>query len=134
MTEWILIIHVVSAALLFGTGVGTAFYKLRVNQQNNVRLIAIFTKQVVFADWVFTGSAGVVQFITGIVLIYLKGYSSTAPWIMGGFTGYFIAGFCWFIVVYLQIRCRDLAFNALRDNKPLSVHYYRCYKLWWMLG
>jgi uncharacterized membrane protein len=37
---WLKIFHVISAAILFGTGLGTAFYMFYVNLQNNVSLIA----------------------------------------------------------------------------------------------
>lgn len=132
--EWVKIIHVISAAVLFGSGLSTAFYMLYVNQQKDIRLIAVATKQVVFVDWVFTGTSGVVQFITGMYLIFLKHYSPGLLWVAGGMLGYMIAAACWFPVVYLQIRCRDLAFDALKNNTPLPPLYYRYYRCWWMLG
>ena len=128
------IIHVISSAVLFGTGLGTAFYMLLVNQQKNCALIAQATKQVVFVDWVFTGSSAVIQFITGIFLVGLKGYSPMAPWLLISVLGYVIAGACWIPVVYLQIRCRDLAFDAVKNNTPLTKKYYRYYRIWWILG
>lgn len=131
---WIKIIHVISAAVLFGTGIGTAFYMFYVNKQKDIRLIAMATKQVVFVDWVFTGTSGVIQFFSGMWLIYLKGYSPTALWLMGAMIGYVIAGACWVPVVYLQIRCRDLAFEALRNNTSLNETYDRYYRIWWILG
>jgi uncharacterized membrane protein len=131
---WIKIIHVISAAVLFGTGMGTAFYMFYVNRQKDIRLIAMATKQVVFVDWVFTGTSGVIQFFSGMWLIYLKGYSPTALWLMGAMIGYVIASACWVPVVYLQIRCRDLAFEALKNNTSLNEKYDRYYKIWWILG
>lgn len=134
MIEWVLIIHVISAAVLFGTGIGTAFYMFYVNRQQDTQLIAYATKQVVFADWVFTGTSGVVQLITGLLLVHLRGYSFFSLWVLGSMIGYCVAGACWFPVVYLQIRCRDLAFEALRLNQPLTLQYHRYYKTWWILG
>lgn len=131
---WIKIIHVISAAVLFGTGMGTAFYMFYVNRQKDIRLIAMATKQVVFVDWVFTGTSAIIQFFTGMILMALKGYSPTLFWLMGAMIGYTIAGACWIPVVYLQIRCRNLAFDALKNNTPLDKKYYRYYKTWWILG
>jgi len=131
---WIKIIHIISAAILFGTSMGTAFYMFYVNTQKDIRLIAMATKQVVFVDWVFTGAAAITQFVTGFILVYLKDYSPTSFWIIGGVVGYMIAGACWIPVVYLQIRCRDLAWDALSNNTSLSATYYRYYKMWWILG
>lgn len=134
MFFWIKIIHVISSAILFGTGMGTALYMFCVNRQDNIELIARATKQVVFVDWVFTGSSAIIQFITGIILITLKGYSPFSFWIVGSVMGYVIAALCWFPVVYFQMRCRDLAFEALANKKSLPEEYARCYRAWWILG
>ncbi|OGT49060.1 MAG: hypothetical protein A3E82_01420 [Gammaproteobacteria bacterium RIFCSPHIGHO2_12_FULL_38_11] len=131
---WIKIIHVISAAVLYGTGMGTAVYMFCVNKQKDICLIANATKQVVFVDWVFTGSSATIQFFSGMTLIYLKGYSFASLWIIGSMSGYVIAGACWIPVVYLQICCRNLAFDALKNNTALPKKYFRYYKLWWILG
>lgn len=131
--EWLKIIHVISAAVLFGTGLGTAFYMLYVNFQKDIALIAYVTRQVVIADWLFTGTSGVIQVATGFSMVYLKGYSLSSLWIVGSIIGYSIAAACWIPVVFLQIRCRNLAFTALHTQAPLSASYYRCFMLWWIL-
>ncbi len=130
---WIKIIHVISSAVLFGTALGSAFYMLSVNQQKNIALIARATKQVVFVDWVFTGTSAVIQFITGIFLVGLKGYSPMAPWLLISTLGYLFAGVCWIVIAYLRICCRDLAFDALKNNVSLPKRYYRYYKARWIL-
>lgn len=134
MYFYIKIVHVMSSAILFGTGLGTAFYMFLVNQQKNVALIARATKQVVFVDYVFTGASGVIQFITGMALLGLKNISFSSLWIIVAMTGYLIAAACWFPVVYLQIRCRDLAIDAMKNNMALPQQYYRYYRIWWILG
>lgn len=128
------IIHVLSASVLFGTGLGTAFYMFYVNAKRDVALIAKATKQVVFADWLFTGTSGVIQAITGFALIYIKQYSLSAFWVSGAILGYCIAGACWLPVVYLQIRCRDMAYHALQVGRPLGRCYYYCFIGWVLLG
>ena len=128
------ILHVISTSVLFGTGLGTAFYMFYVNLQKDIKLIALATKQVVFVDWLFTGTSAIVQFFTGFALVSLKGYSFFSFWVYGSIIGYLIAGACWIPVVYLQIRCRDLAFDALKNNAQLPKQYHYYYKLWWMLG
>ncbi|PHQ78104.1 MAG: hypothetical protein COB66_09550 [Coxiella sp. (in: Bacteria)] len=132
--EWLKIVHVISAAILFGTGMGTAFYMFYVNFSQDIDLIANATKQVVFADWVFTGSAGVLQAITGFSMIALKGYSLKLPWIYGSIIGYLIAGACWLPVVWLQIRCAQLASNAAASQQPLPKRYHTYFRMWWLLG
>ncbi len=131
---WIKIIHIISASVLFGTGLGTAFYMFYVNFQKNVSLIAKATAQVVMADWFFTLTSGIIQAISGFILIYLKGYSLLSFWVMGSILGYTIAGACWVPVVWLQIRCRDLAMVAAKNNMPLSDEYKKYFNIWWLLG
>ena len=134
MYDFIKIAHIISASVLFGTGLGTAFYMFYVNSQENIGLIAKATRQVVFADWVFTGSSGIIQFLTGMWMVYLKGYSMGHVWIWGALLGYSVAGCCWIPVVYLQIKCQRLAELALVTKQPLSKAYRKAVKLWILLG
>lgn len=131
---WIKILHITSASVLFGTGLGSAFYMFYVNQQNNVTLIAKATAAVVLADGIFTTTSGIVQALTGFILVYLKGYSLLSIWVFGSILGYIIAGVCWLPVVWLQIRCRDLAFAASVNNTSLPPEYRKYFKIWWILG
>jgi len=131
---WIKIIHIISASVLFGTGIGTAFYMFYVNLQNDIKLIAKATAIVVIADWLFTLPSGLTQAITGFILIYLKGYSLLSFWVVGSILGYVIAGACWVPVVWLQMRCRDLAYFASENKLSLPYEYKKYFKIWWLLG
>lgn len=131
---WIKILHIISASVLFGTGLGTAFYMFYVNFQDDVNLIAKATAEVVVADWLFTLTSGIIQAITGFILIYLKGYSLFSFWVFGSILGYVVAGACWVPVVWLQMRCRDLARIAAMNNVSLSAEYKKYYTIWWLLG
>lgn len=134
MLVLIFILHIVGAAFLFGTGLGTALYMLLANRSQNIAIIAQATALVVKADWIFTGVWGVLQPITGVALLYLKGYSFTAFWVMGSITGYVIAGAFWLPVVYFQIQLRNMAFQALHAGTDLPPRYYRLYRYWFLCG
>ncbi|MBV8802240.1 MAG: DUF2269 domain-containing protein [Gammaproteobacteria bacterium] len=131
---WLKILHVVSASILFGTSMGTAFYMFYVNLQNNISLIVKATYAVVIANWLFTMTSGVVQVMTGFSMIYLKGYSFKSLWIIGSIIGYFIAIICWLPIVWLQMRCYDLALESFSSNRPLSALYRRYFKIECLLG
>ena len=47
-------LHILSSTLLFGTGLGTAFFMFFTNRSRDVRAIAVVTRYVVIADWLFT--------------------------------------------------------------------------------
>ena len=48
------VIHILSAAILAGTGFGIAFFKWIVDRTGNVGAIRVVSEKVVLADWMFT--------------------------------------------------------------------------------
>lgn len=131
---WLKFIHVISSTILFGTGIGTACNMLFAHRSKNIYLIAMTTKYVVIADWLFTVTSGVIQPLTGFWMVYLIHYPLDSPWIMWSIVGYIIAACCWFPVVYLQIKMRDFAAYAYETNTPLPAAYFRYFKYWFCLG
>ena len=132
--DFLKIIHIISACFLFGTGLGTAFYMFYVNLQKDIHLIARATRQVVFADWIFTGTSGLIQPITGFALVVVKGYSLTSIWVFGSILGYVIAGVCWAPVVWLQLRCAQISEQCVQSKEPLTKQYYQYFRIWVVLG
>lgn len=131
---WLKFIHIVSSTILFGTGIGTACNLFLAHRTRDVYIIATTARYVVLADWIFTGTSGFIQPITGFWMVYLAGYSLTSLWILGSIVGYLIAAFCWFPVVYLQIKMRDFAVAAHQNNTSLSPTYFRYFRYWFCLG
>lgn len=132
--DTIKIIHILSACVLFGTGIGTAWYMFCVNFQKDNALIAQATAQVVWADGWFTGITGTLQAVTGFALLYSKGFPFIHWWTISVTALYCIAAFCWFIVVYIQIECRNLARATCQSNTPLPQRYKRFFNVWILLG
>jgi uncharacterized membrane protein len=131
---WVKFFHIVSSTVLFGTGMGTATIMWFAHRTKDVRVIAATARYVVSADWIFTGSSGCIQPLTGFWMVYLAGYSLNSLWLWGSLLGYLIAACCWFPVVYLQIKMRKLSETALQTNSPLPPAYFRCFKIWFYLG
>ncbi len=127
-------LHIVSSTLLFGTGIGSAWYMLFANVSRDVRAIAVVSKYVVVADWLFTATTAILQPATGFYMIHLAGYPLHSKWIMWSIILYVIAGACWLPVVWLQIRMRDLAAEAARLDTPLPALYWRYFRIWVALG
>lgn len=123
MFYWVKIIHVVSAALLFGVGVATVIYYIYMHQQPSRSGIIKINQQIGYVDWVFIATAGMVQPMTGFMLIYLKNYPVTMTWWVMVMLGYALAGVCWFPAVYLRHQCLQLA----ESHDQLSTTYYRYY-------
>ena len=135
------VIHVVSSALLFGTGIGTAVYMFMAHQQQNLALRAKAYTQVVFADWLYTTSSGVIQAVTGFIMIYIRGYTLHQSsyqwhtlWVQGSVLGYIIAALCWFPVVYLQTSMCKMVTHAAQNHTKLPHRYHQYFRLWFILG
>ncbi|MFC1748301.1 DUF2269 family protein [Pseudomonadota bacterium] len=132
--EFIKWLHILSATLLFGTGLGSAFYKWAADRSGNLQAIVHTNKVVVNADWIFTTPTVVIQPITGVWLTYVQGIPLSEPWVMLTLLLYAVAGGCWIPVVWLQIRMRDMAMDSLNKNADLSNTYHRYTQRWFWLG
>lgn len=128
------VIHVVSSTVLFGTGLGTAFFKWAVDRSRSVPAIRVVSEKVVWADWLFTTPAIIVQAVTGIALAKELGYPVTHGWLLYAVILYGVAGLCWLPVVGLQIRMREMAREADGRAAPLSERYWRMARWWFWLG
>lgn len=127
-------VHIVSSTLLFGTGIGSAFYLFMANRSRDVAAIAFATRYVVIADWVFTTPSVIIQLLTGLYLVHRGGYSLTDSWVLWGLALYLFAGMCWLPVVWMQIRMRDMAQSALENGTQLPARYWRFDRWWIILG
>ena len=132
--EFIKWVHILSATLLFGTGLGSAFYKWCADRSGNLQAIAHTNRIVVIADWMFTTPTVIIQPITGIWLTNIMGIPLTEPWIFYAFSLYVIAGACWLPVVWLQIKMRDLAQISEANKTSLNSTYHRYARTWFWLG
>ena len=131
---WLKYIHILSSTILFGTGIGTACVMLYGHVRKNMDVRAGINQYVVFVDWLFTGISGVLQPITGFWMVYLAGYPLTSLWLMGSILGYVITAFCWFPVVYLQIKISRMTTYAAQTHSLLPPTYYYYFKIWIVLG
>jgi uncharacterized membrane protein len=127
-------VHILSATVLFGTGLGTAWFMWRADRSGDAATIAATARNVVLADWLFTLPAIVVQPLSGAGLVQMAGYSPTETWLLWSYGLYFLAGACWLPVVWLQIRMRNLAMSAVAAGAPLPARYRRYARLWFVLG
>ncbi|MGY1487889.1 DUF2269 family protein [Methylobacillus pratensis] len=131
VVKWL---HIVSSTILFGTGIGSAFYMLSTSLKADAREVAGVARLVVLADWVFTTPAIIVQPVTGFYLVHHAGYSVMQGWIIWSVALYLLAGACWLPVVWLQIRMHKIAVLAAHVREPLPPLYQRYLRYWVLLG
>ena len=127
-------VHILSATVLFGTGVGSAFYMFMANRSKDTASIAFAVRHVVIADWLFTTPAVIVQLASGIWLVRVAGHGFTDLWVLWALGLYLFAGLCWLPVVWMQLRMRNMASRALKGGTPLPALYWKMERWWVILG
>jgi uncharacterized membrane protein len=127
-------LHVIGAAVLLGTGAGIAFFMVLAHRTGEPATVAAVARMVVVADFLFTASAVVAQPITGLLLVWIVGYSLWEGWIALSILLYLVTGAFWLPVVWMQLRMRDLAEAAARAGEPMPPAYRRLYRTWFAFG
>jgi uncharacterized membrane protein len=128
-------IHVLGASVLFGTGLGIAYFMLMAHRTGHAGVIAVTARFVVLADLIFTATAVVVQPVSGWLLARSIGlWPLDESWIVLSLLLYVLVGLCWLPVVFIQIRMRELAHQAAVNAKPLPSAYHRLFRIWFALG
>ncbi len=128
------LIHILSAAVLFGTGAGIAFFMVAAHRSGRVETIAATARIVVLADFLFTAPAVIIQPLSGFALVMARGYSPFEPWLLAAYGLYALIGACWLPVVAIQLSIRRLAEAAEARGEPLPPDYHRLFRLWFILG
>ncbi|OJY89936.1 MAG: hypothetical protein BGP25_04905 [Lysobacterales bacterium 63-13] len=131
---WIKWLHILSSTVLFGTGLGIAYFMWMAHRRGDARVIAETARNVVVADALFTMPAVLVQFLSGIWLTQRLGIAWSTFWIKWALILFVLIGACWLPVLWLQLRARNLARAAVASGLPLSTHYQRVMRWWFWLG
>jgi uncharacterized membrane protein len=127
-------LHILSMVLLFGTGLGSAFYKWMADRSGHVGHIAVTNRHVVLADWIFTTPTVIFQPLSGLWMLSLLNLPLSTPWVAVSLGLYALAGACWLPVVWLQIRMRNISAQAATLGTPLPQIYWRMARWWFRLG
>jgi uncharacterized membrane protein len=131
IAKWL---HILSSTVLFGTGLGSAYYMFFASLTRDPRTICNVVRLVVIADWVFTTTTIIFQPLSGFYLTHLAGFALTSRWIVWTMVLYVVAGACWIPVVFIQIRMRRLAEAAAAAKSELPAAYDQLLRWWVALG
>lgn len=127
-------VHVLGALLFLGVGLGSAFYKFQADRSGDPRVVAWCQRQIVLADWLFTVPSALLLPVTGFWMVWLLGLPVSMPWITWGIVGYVVAGALWLPAVWLQMKMRRLAEQALADETALPAAFHKARRAWIALG
>jgi uncharacterized membrane protein len=137
MSFWVDILrwaHIIGATVLFGTGAGIAFFMLMAQRTARPDLVTHVAGTVVIADTIFTATAVVLQPITGALLARATGWPLSEGWIVLSLLLYVATGLFWLPVLWIQIRIRNLARQAVIENGPLPAEEKRLFRIWLACG
>ncbi len=122
-------LHILGAAVLFGTGAGIAFFLWRGIVFGSREGAVSVARLGVMADWLFTAPAVIIQPITGFLLVREVGYDLSEPWLVLAYCLYAVAGACWLPVVAIQIRVRNILNRGGSEAEVSGLM-----RIWFWLG
>jgi uncharacterized membrane protein len=130
-------LHLLGASVLFGTGLGIAFFAWfgyrAAMRDGEIGLLRGVLRLTVLADVVFTATAAALQPITGLALWSMQGASWQGRWVLWVFAVYALVGACWLPVVVMQVRLRDAAMAA-PSTSALGADFHARFRRWFILG
>lgn len=127
-------LHIVSATILFGTGIGIAGLMFAGNRRASLAERAFAARMTVKADFVFTLPSVIIQPATGAWLVWQGGFGWDDYWLALTYGLYLLAAACWLPVVVLQMRMSTMLEESLRGAAFDQARYDRLYRYWFTLG
>ena len=130
-------VHIVSAAIIFGTGFGIAFftwfgYRSAMRSGSIETLRSMLTLTVIADTWL-TAPAVAFQMVSGLVLMDAYGWPLLSAWSIAVWSLFGVAGACWLPVLLIQA---DLA-SAAREAASVAAlepDFHRMFRWWFSLG
>ncbi len=131
---WLKALHILSAILVLGTGLGIAFFLWTAHRTRDPRVVAAVARNVVIADAIFTAPGVVGVFATGWAMAERLGLSLWSGWMLLALALFVVTGLCWLPVLVLQKIAWRLAAEAAAAAIPLPPRYFRIMRWWFWLG
>jgi uncharacterized membrane protein len=127
-------VHVISATILFGTGLGIAFYFLMGLRSGDTTAAYFAARTTAIADMLFTLTAGIVQPLSGFAMVHIAGIDPWSRWLVWTYALYALALACWLPVVWIQLKVRDMLGTRMRGEALDEDHLRRYFHTWFVLG
>jgi uncharacterized membrane protein len=127
-------LHVLSATVLAGGGLGSAFHLVWSSWRREPAAAAAAAHNVLRSDALLAAPAGVFQVASGLWLMHQLKLPLSTPWIMWSLTLYGAAFACWIPVLWLEVRMRRVAREAASTGAALPRRYWTSFAWWALLG
>jgi uncharacterized membrane protein len=127
-------LHVISAAVLFGTGAGIAFFMLKGHLSGVPAARRFAAATTVRADFLFTLPAVIVQPLSGAWLVWRGGFDWSDRWLVVTYAIYLLAGACWVPVVAIQMRMKAILEAEAITGSLDEAMLQQLFRWWFALG
>lgn len=127
--QFLKLIHILSATLMIGTGLGSAFYLFFSYKKATASTLKDVLKLVVIADSIFTLPSVIIQLITGILLSNIMSMIFT-KWFWIVIVASIIVLVLWIFAVFIQYKLKRL----LDEKEEISPLFHALMKQWYYLG
>lgn len=127
-------LHIISATIVFGTGIGIANFMFFGTRSRVPAERAFAARMTVKADFIFTLPSVIIQPLSGAWLIWQGGFLWDDYWLALTYGLYILAAICWVPVVFIQIRIKALLERQVRGGAFDEAAYSRLFRLWFALG
>jgi uncharacterized membrane protein len=123
------LVHILSATLMIGTGIGSAFYLYLTYKKSTVKTIKEVLNLVILADTIFTTPSVIVQLITGIMLSHFMGILYN-DWFWLVLSVSAVVLVLWIRAAFIQLKLKKL----IKNEEVLPAQFHRLMKIWFYLG
>ena len=127
-------LHIVSATIVFGTGIGIANFMFCGHRSSSAQERAFAARMTVKADFIFTLPSVIVQPVSGAWLVWQGGFLWNDYWLVLTYGIYLLAGACWVPVIVIQMRMKIMLEAQLRGEAYNEAIYDRLFRVWFLLG
>jgi uncharacterized membrane protein len=129
--------HVIGATIIFGTGLGIAFftwfgYRLAL-RRGSIETLRSILRLTVIADACLTAPAVAFQAASGALLVKVYGWPMISDWTLAVWSLFALAGACWLPVLWMQVRLQREALRAAA-MPALPGWFHRMFRAWFALG
>jgi uncharacterized membrane protein len=129
--------HVLSAAVIFGTGIGIAFFTWfgyrGAMRGGSVEALRSTLRLTVVADACLTAPAVAFQVASGVILMNAYGWPFMSAWSIAVWGLFLVAGACWLPVLVIQARLARASREAA-STAALPPGFHRMFRWWFALG
>ena len=129
--------HIASAAVIFGTGLGIAFftwfgYRAAVHG-HSIEALRSILRLTVIADAFLTAPAVLFQAVSGVMLMQAYGWPLVSAWSIAVWVLFLSAGACWLPVLAIQARLHRESRQS-ESVQALPERFHRLFRWWFALG